>query len=140
MFESVRNGASRYTESQRAAWVSAPRKGPEWDERLARQFVLLAIQDERCVGFMSLADHGYVDFAYVLPAFRGKGIFRLLYDEVEREAHRRCLPKLWVHASLNAESAFRAMGFEVKLRERVEIGPEQLDRAEMEKLLKPAVG
>lgn len=137
MFESVRNGDSRYTEPQRAAWVSEPRRGPEWDERLARQFVLLAIQNDSCVGFMSLEDTGYVDFAYVLPDWRGKGIFRRLYAAIERESTRRGMPMLWVHASLNAESAFRAMGFEVTLRETVEIGAERLDRAKMEKHLKP---
>lgn len=135
MFEAVRLGPSAYTEAQRAAWVPSPREGPAWDERLEAQDVIIAELLGESVGFMSLADGGYVDFAYVRPAARGRGLFRLMLQCLEDRARDRGESCLWSHVSLNAEPAFTALGFAVRKREVVSIGPEQLARCEMEKLL-----
>lgn len=55
MFDAVRNGKSRYTERQRAAWLPERRTGPQWSDRLNLQEIVLAEQDGQIVGFMSLA-------------------------------------------------------------------------------------
>lgn len=133
MFDAVRNGISRYTEEQRRAWVSEPRRGPEWTERLNAQTILVASRAGEFVGFMSLAENGYIDFAYVRPASQGSGVFRKLYETIEHLAVKNEEPRLWVHASLMAEPAFTAMGFSINRRETVEIKGQHLDRFEMEK-------
>lgn len=135
MFDAVRRGPSAYTEAQRAAWVPSPRKGPAWDERLAAQDVIIAEQLGEAVGFMSLVDGGYVDFAYVRPAARGQGFLRLMLQRLEDRARERGTSRLWSHVSLNAEPAFAALGFAVRKREVVSIGSERFARCEMEKLL-----
>ena len=135
MFDAVRSGPSAYTEAQRAAWVPTPREGPAWDERLRAQDVIIAEKHGEAAGFMSLAEGGYVDFAYLRPSFRGQGIFRLMLQRIEDRAREQGAECLWSHVSLNAEAAFTAHGFTPVEREVVEIGSERLARCEMRKLL-----
>ena len=133
MFDAVRNGRSKYTEEQKRAWVPQPRNGLDWNERLQSQKILVAIRAGEIVGFMSLAANGYIDFAYVRPSAQRTGVFRLLYESIEKLAQKNEETRLWVHASLMAQPAFDAMGFTITKRETVEIGDQALDRFEMEK-------
>jgi putative acetyltransferase len=135
MFDSVRNGESRYSEQQRAAWVPVRRSGEEWAARLQRQDIVVAEQDGKAVGFVSLAEGGYVDFAYIRPEARHTGLFRQLLSQIVERAIAKGEPLLWTHASLMAEPAFANLGFTIRKRERVHIGDEALDRCEMEKFL-----
>lgn len=135
MFDAVRNGASPYSEDQRKAWVAAPRNDAAWNERLGKQRIIMAGQGEAIAGFMSLADEGYIDFAYIRPAFQAVGLFRKLYDQIERLAREETIQRLWVHASLKAQPAFSAMDFQITKTEEVVIGRETLKRFEMEKLI-----
>ena len=135
MYDAVRTGPSRYSEQQRQAWVPQPREGADWTARLDRQQIALAEEDGAVLGFMTLAADGYVDFAYIRPAAQGSGLFRRLYAHIEERARQDGETRLWVHASLMAEPAFAAVGFEVVERERVSIGGETLDRCRMERPL-----
>jgi putative acetyltransferase len=135
VFDAVRNGPSKYTEAQRAAWVPERRGGEEWAERLKGQVIAIARNETRMVGFMSLALEGYIDFAFIRPEAQGSGLFRRLFAMIEDKACFQNEPRLWVHASLMAEPAFAAVGFTVVERQLVPIGDESLERAMMEKLL-----
>ena len=135
MFDAVRNGPSKYTEVQRAAWVPTRRSGEEWEARLDRQAIALARDANRVVGFMSLEPGGYIDFAYIRPEAQGTGLFRRLFAQIEAQALAANETRLWVHASLMAEPAFAAIGFTVVEREVVRIGDEDFKRARMEKRL-----
>jgi len=104
-------------------------------ERLDRQEIVLAETRERVLGFMSLARGGYIDFAYIRPNAQGSGVFRRLYTRIEEQARQAGEERLWVHASLMAEPAFSAMGFEVQAREQVAIEDETFERFRMDKLL-----
>ncbi len=134
MFEAVRDGTPQYTEAQRFAWIPEPRSGPDWHNRLRSQTAFVAGTEESLLGFMTLAQD-YLDFAYIRPAARGSGMFRLLYNEIEAVAYRNNVKRLWTHSSLTAQPAFAAVGFHIKTKEAVQIGDVSLDRFEMEKLL-----
>lgn len=135
MFDAVRNGESLYSERQRAAWVPAPRSGEDWIARLQGQDIILAEQDGEAVGFASLAEGGYIDFAYIRPGAQHTGLFRQLLSRLFERAVARREPLLWTHASLMAEPAFAKLGFTVRRRERVRIGDQEFDRCEMERPL-----
>lgn len=132
MFDAVRHGPSQYTEEQRAAWVPQRRSGDAWTERLDSQTIFVVERENKIAGFMSLAENGYVDFAYIRLDYRGQGLFRLLFGEILRQASEQNEKRLWVHASLNAHRAFEAIGFRVVKQEVVSIGDETLERFEME--------
>jgi putative acetyltransferase len=85
MFRAVHEGESPYTAAEREVWMPTPRTGEDWHKRLSEQHVLKATSDTgELIGFMSLCDNGYVDFAYILLEARGQGLFRKLYDDIAR--------------------------------------------------------
>lgn len=133
MYDAVRHGFSAYSKAQRQAWVPQPRSGVEWVERLDSQTVFIAENSNQVVGFISLAENGYIDFAYIRPSAQGSGVFRCLYDTLENQATQDDTRRLWVHASVMAQPAFAAMGFSIIQKETVEIGGQSFERFEMEK-------
>ena len=135
VFDAVRNGPSKYTKAQRAAWEPERRGGPEWAERLEGQVISIARDDTRFVGFMSLAPDGYIDFAYIRPDAQGSGLFRRLFAMIENKARLQKEPRLWRPTSLMAQPAFAAVGFSITEHQVVPIGNQDLKRAYMEKPL-----
>lgn len=135
MLDAVREGESLYSQTQRRAWAPAPRSGEAWRTRLAAQHVVIAEGDSAAQGFMSIAANGYIDFAYIRPAFQRTGLFRRLFDHIEAKARDMGLTLLSTHASLMAQPAFAAMGFTIIQRETVALNGVTLDRFEMEKRL-----
>ena len=136
MFNAVWANPSPYTDAERNAWVSEPRKGADWAERLAGQIIIVFEDAGQIAGFMSLVpETGYVDFAYTLAAARGRGVFRELYARIENHAREKGCKRLTTHASLSAHPAFLAVGFSVVQEEVVEIADQRLRRFEMAKLL-----
>ena len=139
IFDAVRNGPSLYDEAQRRAWIEEPRSGPEWHKHLVEQSIAIAENEATIVGLMSLKQDGYLDFAFIRPAFQGTGIFRILYAMIFKLALSQGHSKILVHASLTAQPAFSAMGFEVVKKETVDVDGQCLDRFEMQWLMqKPA--
>ncbi len=133
MFDAVRNGTTRYTEQQLLAWVPTVRSGQQWEDRLDAQRIFVASSPAQMIGFLSLAANGYIDFAYVRPSAQGMGVFRRMCKSLEILSLNAGETRLWTHASLMAEPAFRAMGFCTTNEETVEIGDQKLRRFVMEK-------
>ena len=134
MWRAIHEGHSAYTRAQRDAWCGTPPQGEGWQARLAKQEVRVAEADGAPVGFMT-REGAYIDFAYVLPDWQGRGVFSALYARIEDDGRAAGLCRLWVHASLMAQPAFAARGFRVVRHETVARDGETLDRAEMEKIL-----
>ncbi len=135
-FHAVRDGATAYTAAQRTAWAPQPPAGEAWEKRLFAGEVMTAeMRGGGLAGFVTLDGTGYSDFAYILPACRGRGLFRRLYQPLEDEAAAAGVRSLRTHASLHARPAYEAVGYHVVRPETVEIGVERFDRFEMEKRL-----
>lgn len=132
MYDAIHNGPSQYTSAQRQAWLATPNAGPAWTERLAAQHVVVAREAGELLGFMTLQDD-YIDLAFVAAAAQGQGLFRALFGAIEAQARACGQSRLWTHASLMAQPAFRAMGFHVIRHETVARAGQELARAEMEK-------
>lgn len=135
VFNAIHNGPTKYTLAQSQAWMATPPKGDTWAKRLAQKQVVLAEQEGKRLGFMTLEPGGYVDFAYIRPAAQGSGLFRRLFQEIENRARAAGETGLSTHASLMAQPAFAAMGFQVDHHETIEKDGEQLARARMSKPL-----
>jgi putative acetyltransferase len=135
MFDAVRNGPSKYTQAQRAAWVPERRRGAEWESRLAAKDIIVGRDGVGIIGFMSIEGGGYIDFAFIRPEAQGSGLFRRLFGMVEGHARAANEVRLWVHASLMAQPAFAAVGFSVVEHQIVQIGDQIFQRAMMEKPL-----
>lgn len=134
-YAAVREGPSPYTQAQRVAWLSAPPEAESWAARLAKTQVAVCEGAGKPAGFMTVEPGGYIDLAFIRPAHHGTGMFRKLYGMVEGWAVDHHEPRLWTHASLMAQPAFRAMGFLVIHHETIELNGQSLTRAKMEKTL-----
>ena len=133
IFDAVRNGPSKYTQAQRAAWVPERRRGVEWETRLAAKDIAIGRDATRILGFMSIEGGGYIDFAFIRPEAQGSGLFRRLFELVQERARAAHEARLWVHASLMAQPAFAAVGFSVVEHQIVQIGDQLFQRALMAK-------
>lgn len=134
MYDAVHEGRSDYTADQKAAWMPEPRKGEAWIDRLDAQSIITVNDHERTVGFMSLCENGYVDFAYVSAEYQGQGLFGRMFARIEQLANRKGIGSLSTHASLMAQPAFSKMGFKIVQKESVEIRGQSFDRYEMVKM------
>ncbi|MCR9222499.1 MAG: GNAT family N-acetyltransferase [Hyphomonas sp.] len=135
IFDAIHNGPTQYTPAQSQAWAPAPRNGPDWAARLAGHHIIVAEQGDEIQGFMSIERGGYVDFAYIRPGAQGSGLFRQLFEAVLDRAKAQGDTELSTHASLMAQPAFAAMGFEIDYHETVEVDGQSLPRARMTKRL-----
>lgn len=135
MFDAVHNGRSAYSDAQRAAWTPEPRSGEAWATRLGVQLIILQENGAQVNGFISLGQGGHIDLAFIRPTAQGTGLFRRLYQRLERRAAENKEQRLWTHASLMAQPAFFAVGFTIVKRETVEISGCAFERFEMEKQL-----
>lgn len=132
----IHSGASAYTPEQRAAWSPHVRAASEMEDRLGGQTIFLGETGAGAIaGFLTLANEGYVDFAYILTEHQGKGLFRRLYEQLELEARAAWITRLHTHASFHARPAFAAMGFRTIVPETVQANGVWLPRFKMDKRL-----
>lgn len=135
--QTIHEGANLYTKAQRQAWSPAPPEGANWTRRLDAQTVLIACMADWPVGFISLAPHGYIDFAYIRRAYQGRGLFRQLYQAIETKARGDQIKALTTHASLHAGPAFKRLGFICLTPETPFLRGQYLPRFYMQKYLSP---
>ncbi len=128
MYRSVRDGATAYSKRERAAWMPARRTGRAWARRLAGQQIWVARRVAGPVGFLSLRRDHYVDLAFVAPEAIGQGVFSAMMRVLLDAAGDRALK---THASLHAQAAFAAHGFQVVHHETKLVRGQRLRRAEM---------
>jgi len=108
------------TPAQRDAWSPAQRSAEEMAERLAGQAIFVAMDaDAGPVGYMTLVEGGYIDFAYVLPSHQGRGLFSRLFADLELLARAAWTRQLTTHASMQAWTAFAAKGFRIEEPETI---------------------
>ena len=117
----VRDGAARYySEKERSAWSPSAEIPPGWADRLGGQCVRVAEAVGAPIGFMTLTDTGYIDLAFVLPEWMGRGVADALLADIMRQAGLRGLPRLTTEASFLARSFFLRHGWQVDAEQRVE--------------------
>ena len=119
--ETVQRVNSRdYSPEQVAAWAPRPPDLARWRKRVAGLALWVAESDNRVIGFCCLGADGHVDLLYVDHRFQRQGMARSLYQQVELEARRRGIRRLFTGASITARPFFERMGFSVLRQQQVE--------------------
>lgn len=135
-FNAVREGAAGfYDAEQRRAWASTVPSGPNWAFRLDAQRTVVARNADRPVGFMTLADDGYIDLAFVDPAHQRRGVGSLLYAQIEALARDAKIERLYSEASHLVRGLFEQKGWTVVQEQRIERKGVTLTNFKMEKRL-----
>ncbi|PTW47112.1 GNAT family N-acetyltransferase [Rhodovulum kholense] len=118
--DAVHRGASlSYSPEERDAWSPSPEVPDDWEQKLLSRHTVIAEIRGALVGFMTLSEDGYLDFAYVAPDWTGRGIGRALLQAILREARRTGLGRLSTEASLVARPFFARHGWRETARQSV---------------------
>jgi putative acetyltransferase len=113
-FETVRSvNRADYSDEQLNAWAPGLPELEEWHARMAGRRTLVAEESGEVVGFAELENDGRLDMLYVRRDTVGRGVGRLLYEAVEREARAQGLGWLFTEASITARPFFERRGFRV---------------------------
>ncbi len=140
-FEAVHEvGRRHYSEEQLRAWAPCKPDPARFHARARDGRILLVAVDDRAspAAYGELELNGHIDHLYCRPDMVGKGIASALYDQLESEAVRRGLKRLFVEASEGARPLFLRKGFrEIERREFLRRGT-LIHNYAMSKALEPA--
>ncbi len=115
-----------YDKQQIEVWTSSVENKKRWNEIMTKQFILVAQDQEKIVGFATLDNGRYVDLLYVHKDHQRQGIAQRLLDDIETEARRLNQHELTSDVSKTAKPFFEKNGFkslekQTILRQGVEI-------------------
>ncbi len=111
-FVAVRIGAAEhYTQQELIDWAPSDQMPDDWGPWLDRHITFVSQVDNRITGFFMLERDGYLNMAFVAPAYRRSGLAGQLYAAILAEARALSLPQLTVIASRLATPFFRRSGW-----------------------------
>lgn len=100
-----------YGDDQIRCWASSVKNIARWEEKLIKQYFLVAELDKKIIGFASLENGSYLDFMYVSKDHLRKGIATTLYNQIENEAKNKGSNFIDSDVSITAKPFFQKMGF-----------------------------
>jgi putative acetyltransferase len=127
--------AADYDSDQLEAWAPRDYSLEIWRKRLARTRPLVAELQGQIAGFCELEPNGHIGCFYIHKDYLGRGVGRVIYAEIERQARAQGLRRLFVEVSLTARSFFLRMGFSLIARQTVAMRGQLLTNLRMEKFL-----
>ncbi|MFH7012174.1 GNAT family N-acetyltransferase [Flavobacterium sp. FlaQc-52] len=107
-----------YNEQQIEVWASGVNNTERWIEVIEKQFVLLALIENKIVGYGTLKDSNYIDFFYIHKDFQRQGIANNLLTRLELEAKKRSSKTITSDISITAKPFFEKKGFMVKAKQK----------------------
>lgn len=102
-----------YSPEQLKAWAPESIEAALWEKRFLSSYTLVAVEDNRILGFANLESSGNIDMFYTAADTQGKGVGKFLFSEILKVAYDRKLKKLTSDVSLTAKPFFLSRGFEV---------------------------
>ncbi len=70
-----------YSPEQIKVWISSVEDSRRWIDKITSQHFLVALSDNKIVGYASLENDDYLDFLYVHKDYQRQGIGDRLYTE-----------------------------------------------------------
>lgn len=111
-----------YNNDQIEAWTSDTKnntKGQRWLDIMSNQFVLVAQQAEKIIGFATLDSGQFIDLLYVHKDYQRQGVAGRLYADIENEAKRQKRTILTSDVSKTARPFFEKQKFKVVTEQAV---------------------
>lgn len=124
-----------YNSAQIEAWVSGAKITQRWIDVVENQLVLLAIIQEKIVGFGTLKDNNYIDFFFIHKDFQRQGIANKIFTKLELEAKKHHSKIITSDVSITAKPFFEKKGFVVKSEQKNMIKSIEIINYKMEKEL-----
>ncbi|KTD53818.1 putative N-acetyltransferase YafP [Legionella santicrucis] len=124
-----------YSEDQVNAW--APDSSLDltgWEKKWETITPLVALMDNKIVGFAEFELNGHIDCFYVHHEYQGFGIGSSLMNEVFNKANELNLKRVFAEVSITAKPFFESKGFKVVKQQNVEIRGVKLTNFIMENI------
>jgi putative acetyltransferase len=110
-----------YNLQQLEAWKSGAENKERWMNVIRDQYVLIAVLENKIVGFCTLNQWNYIDLLFVHKDHQHKGIASLLYHQIEKEALQQQQKEITSDVSKTARSFFEKAGFQVIQEQTVNV-------------------
>jgi putative acetyltransferase len=124
-----------YSEDQVNAW--APASSLEltgWKKKWQSITPLVALIDNKIVGFTEFESNGHIDCFYVHHEYQGIGVGSSLMNAVFKTAKKLNIKRLFAEVSITAKSFFESKGFKVVKQQMVVIRGVELTSFIMENI------
>lgn len=108
--------AKDYTKEQLQVWATGQVDLENWDQSLQEHFSVVAVENEKILGFGDIDRTGYLDRLYVHGDYQGKGIATAICNQLEQAVQGNVI----THASITAKPFFEQRGYEVIKEQQVE--------------------
>jgi len=110
-----------YDLQQLEAWKSGAENKERWMNVMRDQYVLIAVIENKIVGFCTLDQGNYIDLLFVHKDHQHKGIATMLYQQIEKEALLNNERELTADVSKTARPFFEKAGFQVVQEQTVNV-------------------
>jgi putative acetyltransferase len=124
-----------YTKAQVDAWALADIDLESWTKSLSSKFTFVAEEGSQIAGFGELEANGHIDRFYCHKDFQGKGFGTQILEQIELQAQKLEIKKLFTEASITAKPFFESKGFIVVKQQEVERRGQKFINFAMEKII-----
>lgn len=108
--------AKDYTKEQLDAWATEEIDLEKWNQSLMEHYSLVAIEDDKIVGFGDIDRTGYLDRLYIHKDYQRRGIATAICNALEQGI----CGSVVTHASITAKPFFVKRGYQVLKQQQVE--------------------
>lgn len=108
--------AKDYTKEQLNVWATGKVDLEKWNQSLQEHYTLIAIENDRIIGFGDIDKTGYLDRLYIHKDYQRKGIATALCDKLEQVSN---ITKIITHASITAKGFFEKRGYSIIKQQQV---------------------
>lgn len=105
-----------YTQAQLDVWASGQVDLKTWDQSLQEHFCVVAVEDDRIVGFGDIDKTSYLDRLYVHFGYQRNGIATAICNRLESAVQADIV----TYASITARPFFEKRGYRVVKQQQVE--------------------
>ena len=123
-----------YTQPQVEAWAPNTYNLDEWNLKMKQINPFIAEYDGRILGYADLQADGLIDHFFCHHECQGKGVGRLLMENIFQQANHQGIGVLYSNVSITARPFFERFGFRVKAEQQVERHGQVLINYRMEKI------
>ena len=99
-----------YSPEQLQAWIRSSEDVDGWNNAFLEHRTLVALEDNKIVGFADMTNDGFLDRLYVHKDYQHQGIASTLCDHLEQSVNA---PTITTHASITARGFFEKRGYTV---------------------------
>lgn len=121
--------AKDYTKEQLDVWATGRVDLEKWNQSFQEHDTVVAVDNERIIGFGDMDHTGYLDRLYVHKDYQKKGVATALCNRLEQAVQG----KIITHASITARPFFEKRGYKVIKKQQVERQGMMLTNFVMEK-------